>query len=172
MTVHTDPAHQSALTEDDHGTIRRAAFGAIALVSKADPGFFAMFKESMAGSKAFQEAPEAVQALLREGGFPTPPTGSPEQVEQAVLSDLSASVQLLQAKSPTQAAGFRDVILEAADRVANASDGVAPQEQAIIDKIRGALGSGVAHEPAESSAPQERADQSSPATGGALDDQR
>ena len=60
-------------TEAEHETIRSAAFGAIALVSKADPGFFSTFKESMAGSRAFAAAPPAVQELLKTGGFPTPP---------------------------------------------------------------------------------------------------
>ncbi|MGO0576972.1 hypothetical protein [Ornithinimicrobium panacihumi] len=173
----TENTNAVALTDDEQDMVRRSAFGAIALVSQADPGFFAMFKESMAGSKAFQEAPAGVQELLREGGLPTPPTGSREEVQQTVLSELGQSMQVLQAKAPQQAAGYRDVILAAADRVANASDGVAPEEQAMIEQIRGALGGGAAapggaagttpQAPTAPSAPQQPAqDQSGP---GALD---
>ena len=36
----------TALTEDEQALVKRSAFGAIALVSRSDPGFFAMFKES------------------------------------------------------------------------------------------------------------------------------
>ena len=136
----TENTNAAALTDDEQDMVRRSAFGAIALVSHADPGFFAMFKESMAGSRAFQEAPAGVQELLREGGFPTPPTGSPEEVQQTVLSELGQSMQVLQQKAPAQAQGYKDVILAAADRVANASDGVAPEETAMIEKIRAALG--------------------------------
>ena len=136
----TDSTSTTPLTDDERDVIRRSASGAMALVSRSDPGFFAMFKESMAGSKALQEAPAEVQQLLREGGFPTPPTGSPEQVEQTVLAELGQAMTILRAKAPDQAAGYRDVILAAADRVASASDGVAPEETAMITKIRDALG--------------------------------
>ena len=87
MTENTNAP--TTLTDEEQDLVRRSAFSAIALVSKADPGFFSMFKESMAGSRAFAEAPAGVQQLLREGGFPTPPTGSPEQVESTPL-DLDA----------------------------------------------------------------------------------
>jgi hypothetical protein len=143
----TDTPTGTALTPDEQQLVRRSAFGAIALVSRADPGFFAMFKESMAGSKAMQEAPPEVQELLREGGFPTPPTGSPEEIERSVMEDLRRTMSVLQAKAPRTAGGYRDVILAAADRVANASDGVAPEETAVIDKIRAALSTGVSGEP-------------------------
>lgn len=136
----TENTNTTPLTDDERDVIRRSAFGAMALVSRSDPGFFAMFKESMAGSKALQEAPAEVQQLLREGGFPTPPTGSPQEVEQTVLAELGQAMTTLRAKAPEQAAGFRDVILAAADRVASASDGVAPEETAMITKIRTALG--------------------------------
>lgn len=167
MTENTNAA--AALTDDEQSMIRRSAFGAIALVSHADPGFFAMFKESMAGSKAFQEAPAGVQELLREGGFPTPPTGSPEEVQQTVLSELGQSMQVLNDKAPEQAAGYRDVILAAADRVANASDGVAPEETAVIEKIRSALGNATGAQATPGAAEPTPAQPDEPAAGGLQD---
>lgn len=143
----TDRPSNTALTEDEQALVKRSAFGAIALVSRSDPGFFAMFKESMAGSSAFQEAPPSVQELLMEGGFPTPVTGSPEEVERTVLDELSRAVDVLRAKAPGQADGYRDVVLAAADRVAEASGGVAPEEQEMIDKIRRAVAGGLAGDP-------------------------
>lgn len=127
-------------TEEERNTIRTGAFGAIALVSKADPGFFATFKESMAGSKAFAAAPAEIQGLLKEGGLISPPKGSPAEVEASVVSSLTGAVQILQAKAPEQAQGYRDVVLAACDQVANASKGVAPEETDMINKIRAALG--------------------------------
>lgn len=128
-------------TEQDKDVIRRAAFGAVALVSKADPGFFATFKESAAGSKVLASAPENIRNILK-GGLVAPPTGSSmEEVEQKVLADLQTSVQQLSA-NPADAAGYRDVITAAVEAVAAASKGVAPAEQAVIDKIKAALAGG------------------------------
>ncbi len=129
-------------TDTEHQTIRNAAFGAIALVSKADPGFFSTFKESMAGSKAFAAAPPAVQELLRTGGFPSPPRGDAAEVERQVLTGLSESMTILNAKDPSAATGFRDVVLSACDAVAQAAGGVDPAETAMVEKVRGALGAG------------------------------
>lgn len=130
-----------ALTDDERSTVRDAALGAIALVSKADPGFFAMFKESMAGSRALQDAPAGVKDLLNAGGFPSPPTGSSkEEVNSKILAALTEAMAIVRAKAPAEADGYRQVILRACDAVANASDGVAPEEQAAIDQVRAALG--------------------------------
>lgn len=142
MSENTDPT--TTLTEADHTLIRRSTFGAIALVSQADPGFFATFKESMAGSRALQEAPQEVKALLSEGGFPAPHTGSASEVRAQVMADLREAMAVLGAKAPAQVEGFRQVVLAAADRVAAASRGVAPEEQAVIEEIRQALGTGTA----------------------------
>lgn len=136
-----------SLTEDEQSLVKRSAFAAIALVSRADPGFFSMFKESMAGSRAFAAAPAGVQELLREGGFPTPPKGDAATIESTTLSELGQAASILDQKAPEQAQGYRDVILAAADQVANASDGVAPEEQAMIERIRTALGGSSAGAP-------------------------
>ena len=126
-------------TEQDKGVVRDAALGAMALVSRADPGFFAMFKESVAGSKALAAAPAGLRELFAAGGLPTPPTGSPEQMAATVRQQLHAALDLLRAKVPEQVEPFRAVVLEACDAVAQASKGVAPAEAAVIDQVRTAL---------------------------------
>jgi hypothetical protein len=139
---------QTELTEEEHTLIRRSAFGAIALVSNSDRNFLAMFSESMAGSRALNEAPEEIKELLKEGDFPKPPTGSPEEVEAAVLGDLNQAASVLDAKSPQQGQAFREVILAACDRVANAVRGVSEKEAAMLEKVRGAVsGAGPATPP-------------------------
>lgn len=125
------------LTKEQNDTVRRAAFGAVALVSKAEPGFFAMFKESMAGSQAFAQAPQGVKEML-SGGLVAPPTGSSEQVESQILADLTEAKQLL-AGDPSAQAGFRDVILAACQQVAEAAKGVSAEETAVIEKVRAAV---------------------------------
>ena len=126
-------------TDAERDTVRNAAFGAIALVSKADPGFLSSFKESLAGSKALASGPKEITEVLRAGGFPKPPTGDAAAQEQAVMTGLTEAKALLAAKADGSAEAFAGVILEAAQAVADASDGVSPEEQAVIDKVRAAL---------------------------------
>lgn len=127
-------------TDEERDTVRNAAFGAIALVSKADPGFFSSFKESLAGSKALASGPKEITEILRGGGFPTPPSGDAAAQEQAVVSGLTQAMGILGAKADGSAEAFKGVILEATRAVADASDGVSPEEQAVLDKVTAALG--------------------------------
>lgn len=126
----------SELTSEQQSTVRRAAYGAISLVSQADPGFFDMFSESMAGSKALAAAPQPVREMLT--GMAMPPTGTKEHIESEILSDLQESMQILTA-NPQERDGFRTVILEACRKVAEAKGGVSVEEQAMIDRIRAAV---------------------------------
>ncbi len=127
------------LTADQQTTVRRAAYGAMSLVSQADPGFFEMFSESAAGSKVIAKAPAPIREMLT--GLSMPPTGSKEQVTSAIMSDLRESMQILSA-DPAARDGFRDVVLEACRQVAEAKDGIAPEEQAVLDQVRAAVDSG------------------------------
>jgi len=127
-------------TDEEKATLRSAAFGAMMLVSAADPGFFAMFKESMAGAKALAAAPADLRELLKSGGMPPVPKGSPAEVETAVLAQLQQAVAILQAKAPQDLDGYKAVIVAACDHVANASKGVAESETAAIAKVKGAIG--------------------------------
>lgn len=126
-------------TDAERDTVRNAAFGAIALVSKADPGFLSSFKESLAGSKALASGPKEITQLLRADGFPTPPKGDAVAQEQAVIAGLAEAKALLTAKADGSAEAFSGLILEATQAVADASDGVSPEEQAVLDRVRAAL---------------------------------
>lgn len=127
-------------TDQERQTLRTAAFGAVYMVSSAEPGFLDMVKESFAGSKAFAKSPE-LRDILRSGGMPTMPTGSREEVEQGVLSALSESQQILQSKGADELNGFRTAVTEAVDEVASAAGGGASQsESEAIGKIKAAIG--------------------------------
>ncbi|KNX38042.1 hypothetical protein [Luteipulveratus halotolerans] len=126
-------------TDQEKDVIRRAAFGAIALVSKADPGFFATFKESAAGSKVLATAPETIKQLFKGGLVGPPSGGSAAEIEQAILGDVQQAVQIL-AKDPADRQAFTDVITKACQQVAEASRSVAPAEQDAIAKVNQALG--------------------------------
>jgi len=129
-------------TDEERGTLRDAAFGAMMLVSQADPGFFAMFKESMAGAKVLAAAPPDLQQLFKGGGMPSVPKGAGAEVESAALGKLQQATAILQAKAPQDLPAYRDVIAAACDQVAQASGGVKDAETAMITKVKAAAGIG------------------------------
>jgi hypothetical protein len=127
-------------TDQERQTLRTAAFGAVYMVSSAEPGFLDMVKESFAGSKAFAKSPE-LRDVLRSGGTPKMPSGSRQDVEQNVISALTDSKQILESKGPDELNGFRMAVTEAVDEVAGAAGGGAsPNEQEAIGKIKAAIG--------------------------------
>ena len=126
-------------TDDEKKTLRSAAFGAVFLVSNADPGMFDMIKESFAASKSFARASGDLQNVFRGMSMPSVPKGSKEQVEQGVLAELSASVATLQTKSPSELFSYRHVVLDACTSAAEAAKGVAPEETAALAKVMSAL---------------------------------
>ena len=97
----------AAYSDEERDTVRSAAFGAVALVSKADPGFFAMFKESMAGSKAFTTASPELQELLKSGGMPNLPKGNSDEIDKSILSSVERAVAILQAKGARRGRRFQ-----------------------------------------------------------------
>ncbi|HZM81605.1 MAG TPA: hypothetical protein VFC19_38265 [Candidatus Limnocylindrales bacterium] len=131
MTVYTD---------QERDTIRYAAFGAMTLVSAADPGFMSMFKESMAGAKALAAAPADLQSVLKSGGMPPLPKGSKDEVKTNVLTALRQSKDIMAAKAPQDLPPFQAVIAEAINQVASAHDGVSESERQVITEVRDAVG--------------------------------
>ncbi|HEY2794175.1 MAG TPA: hypothetical protein VGJ28_17550 [Micromonosporaceae bacterium] len=132
MAEYTDPEKQQ---------MRDAAFGAVFLVSQADPGMFDMIKESFAASKALAKAPTEMQAVFKGMSIPKMPKGDPAQVEGAVLSNLSASVATISAKDPAQLNAYRQTVLDACTSAAEAGGGgVDPNETQVLSKVMSALG--------------------------------
>jgi len=127
-------------TDQERQTLRTAAFGAVYMVSMAEPGFFDMVKESYAGSKAFAQSPE-LRDILRSGGLPQMPQGSPQEIEQGVMSALTESHAILQSKGGDELSGFQTAVSNAVDDVANAAGGAATsREQEAIGKVKAAIG--------------------------------
>jgi hypothetical protein len=127
-------------TDDEKKQLRTAAFGAVFLVSQADPGMFDTIKESFAASKSFAQASGDLQDVFRGMSMPSVPKGSKDQVEQSILGDLSASVATLQTKSPQELEAYRHVVLDACASAAKAAKGVSPGETAALSKVTSALG--------------------------------
>jgi hypothetical protein len=130
----------SVYTDQERDTIRSAAFGALTLVSAADPGFLSMFKESMAGAKALAAAPADLQSVLKSGGMPPMPAGSKEEIKQNVLTALRQSKDIITAKAPQDLQPFQAVIAEAINQVATVHEGVSDSERRVIDEVRAAVG--------------------------------
>ncbi|HEU5108189.1 MAG TPA: hypothetical protein VFT95_06490 [Micromonosporaceae bacterium] len=128
------------LTEDEKQVLKTGAFGAVYLVSHADPGFFSMLRESLAASGALAGTTGLVREVLTGGAQPVVPRQPPEAVEAAVLPALSRSMSILREKAPDEAQQYADTVLAAVRRVAEASHGVKPAEEAAIEKIKAALG--------------------------------
>ncbi|WP_406036981.1 hypothetical protein OG799_21550 [Micromonospora sp. NBC_00898] len=127
------------LTAEEQLTLRTGAFGAVFLVSNAEPGMLAMVRESMAASGAFADASGVVKEALTTGPLPQLPRDSALEIESLVLPALGRAVEILREKSPGDVEAYRSVVLAAADRVAGVHRGVAPAEATVIEKIRGAL---------------------------------
>jgi hypothetical protein len=129
------------LTDEERATLKSAAFGAVFLVSNAEPGALSMIKESLAASNAFARTTGLVRELLTTGNLPRFPSGAAADVSATVLPALRESVEILRAKAPGELAGFRSAVLNAAEVVARAHDGISPDEATMMTTIREALDS-------------------------------
>ena len=127
------------LTEQEKLTLKTGAFGAVFLVSNADPGLLSMIKESFAASDVIAGASGLVKVVLTAGPLPKLPTGSARTVEAEVLPALRESVRILRTKAPGELEPYREVVLKAVDRVARAHGGVHVAERAMIEKVTEAL---------------------------------
>lgn len=122
-------------------TLKTAAFGAVFLVSNADPGLLALVRESFAASNAIAASSGVVRDALTTGPLPRL-TGRVAQIETVVLPELTHAVRILRSKAPDQVGPFRATVLTAAEEVAKASGGVHRDEAAMIAKVRTALDGG------------------------------
>ena len=136
MTETPQPA--TALTEDEHKTVRSAALRASALVGQAEPGFFDTFKESFAASKAVKAASPEVQKLVT-GGLPEMPSGGMEQVNARTFELLTQAVGILKEKAPQLVDEYKQVVLQSAKDVAAAADHTSQKETAAVGEIERAL---------------------------------
>ena len=127
------------LTEDEKQTLKAAAFGAVYLVSNADPGLFDTLRESYAASAALAGSTGLVKDVLTGGDLPKLPKSPPANEAEVVLPALRRSLAILAAKAPEELASYRTTVINAVDRVAGAADGVSGQESAMVAKVKQAL---------------------------------
>jgi hypothetical protein len=130
----------SELTAEEKSTLKTAAFGAVYLVSDADPGFFAMLRESFAASGALAGATGLVKEVLSTGPLPKLPRASIAEVEALVLPALARSVAILREKAPSEVDNYQAAVVTAVEQAANAAHGVNPREADALAKVKKAVG--------------------------------
>jgi hypothetical protein len=128
------------LTAEEKSTLKTAAFGAVYLVSDADPGFFAMLKESFAASDALAGATGLVKEVLTTGPLPKLPRATTAEVEALVLPALERSVAILREKAPSEVDNYQAAVVTAVEQAAHAAHGVNAREADALAKVKAAVG--------------------------------
>jgi hypothetical protein len=123
-------------TDAESRTLRTAVFGAMVLVSTAEPG--ALDEESHAGIRAMAAFSPRLRQVLG-AARPELPAGSTAEVEAGVLDALRRSVDILAAKTPDEATAFPAAVLAVCAQVASADGRVGEAEDAVVGKVRAAL---------------------------------
>ncbi|MFD5825484.1 hypothetical protein [Lentzea sp. NPDC060358] len=127
----------TAYTEVEGQTLRTAVFGAMVLVSTADPG--AVDEESHAGIRAMTLLSDDLRAVI-DAAPPTLPKGSATDVEEGVLAALRSSVDIITAREPRDVPIFRAAVTEMCRSVAGADGEVAVAERTMVTRVVEALG--------------------------------
>lgn len=152
MTDAYSQTQPAAFTDEEKSLVKQALFGAIAMVSKAEPGFLDTLRESGAAAKAMAEAPPLMRELIG-GGLTMPASPEEGSVEDHVLRQVGEAARVLD-RDPVEGSSFRTLVESVIARVANADGEVSPPEQEMITKIRAAMGSiGETSEPQMAPAP-------------------
>src|SRR4051812_7502432 len=123
-------------TDAESRTLRRAVYGAMVLVSHADPG--PVVEERFAGLKAMVNLSRELRDVI-SGSRVRLPEGTDADLENAVLEALRTSMRILAAKSPEEADAFPAAMIAICQEVATADGQVVDTEDEMIGKVRAAL---------------------------------
>lgn len=123
-------------TDEESRTLRTAVYGAMLLVSHADPG--PVLEERFAGLRALANLSPDLRLVLGSAR-PSVPAGTDEEIEPVVLEALRSSMKTLVAKSPEDARDFPRAVLAICREVAEADGVVVEAEDAMVARIEGAL---------------------------------
>ncbi|CCH31778.1 hypothetical protein ABZ816_25585 [Actinosynnema sp. NPDC047251] len=123
-------------TDAESRTLRKAVFGVMVLVSHADPG--PVLEERYAGLRALTHLSPELRGVLHASRPDLPPVPDAE-LEEQVVQALVASLKILTAKAPADAATFPAAVEAICHEVAAADGQVAEVEAAVTAKVRAAL---------------------------------
>jgi tellurite resistance protein len=132
-------------TEDEWKALQKGVTGAGVLVSISDRDFTDSFGEATAIAKYLAEQRETSEsavvrdlAKVRGTGFGL--TASLQEVEAETLDALRSASEILSAKAPEELDAYRTLVVDVADRAANAKGGLSPEEASALEKVKGVLG--------------------------------
>jgi hypothetical protein len=137
-------ATKTDFTEQEWKAMQEGITGAGMFVAVSEPGFFETFKEANAMAKHLSDAHrrsdnELVREVASGRERPFGVTASPPEVEKGTMDALHAAVTALSAKAPEDLPAYRQLVLDVAQSVAEASKGVGADETEAIAAIRSAL---------------------------------
>ncbi|MFS8098874.1 hypothetical protein LFM09_17230 [Lentzea alba] len=126
----------TAYTEAEGQTLRTAVFGAMVLVSTADPG--SVDEESYAGIRAMSLLSDDLRAVIAAAP-PALPKGTTSDVESGVLAALRSAVEIINAHEPADLPIFRVAVTEMCRSVAGADGEIAVAEKEMVTRVVEAL---------------------------------
>lgn len=121
-------------TDEESRTLRTAVYGAMVLVSDADPG--PVVEERFAGIRALAGLSGDMRGVLN-GARMLLPDGP--NAEATVLDALRRSMKILSSKAPDEAEAFPSAVLAICREVATADGRVVDAEDAMVAKVEAAL---------------------------------
>jgi hypothetical protein len=138
-------AGRADFTQDEWQALENGVIGAGMFVSVSEPDFTHTVSETNAlasylTDRREKSASELVRELANAHVNPLAFNALSFRIEDDALTALRFAAATLAAKAPDEVAAYRELVLGAADYVAQDQAGVRPRETAAIDKIRGALG--------------------------------
>ena len=132
-------------TEDEWKTLEKGVIGAGMFVSVSEPEFthqpfeIGALWTYVAGHRETSRS-RLVRELANSHVNPLAFNAPSWRIEAEALAALRSASAALAAKAPHEVDAYRDLVIGAADHVAQDMGGVRPGETAAIRKIRGALG--------------------------------
>ena len=137
-------AGKGDFTEDEWTTLHKGVTGAGMLVSMGHKDFTDSFGEASAMAKELVEqrqhgSTELLRELAGSRGTGFGAFTSPSELKET-LAELSEAVTILSSKAPDEVEPYRALVIDVAQRVAEAKGGVRAEEEAVIEQIRDAVG--------------------------------
>jgi hypothetical protein len=137
-------ATKTDFTEPEWEALQKGITGSAMLVSLSDRDFTDSFGEVGALAKFLQGQQVAGSTQLSRELAKTHGTGfgvttSPDELRNGTIAALTSSLEVLATKAPDEVEAYRQLVLGAAQAVAEAKSGVAPVEDAMVQQIRTAL---------------------------------
>ena len=138
-------ATKADFSEDEWKTLHKGVTGAGMYVSASDQDFTDSFGEASALAKQLVEerttgTTQLVREIAQTGGTGFGFFSSPGKVEGETLDALRSSIALLGTKAPEEQEPYRKLVIDVAERVADAKGGVSGKETDALTKIKEALG--------------------------------